>query len=273
MLAKRFDTRFSDSFETSDRGNTALKTFVQDQTSPVLTVPFLLGRAALTLALDTVLESRTITLTAGHGVVDGEIIELADTSVMRFMQAQVIVGGVAGDVITLDQPVNRVYTVAGSVVQASSNDILVDGSGAPVIFSVLPLPNQVGDMVRIILEMRGTNNGAMDFTTFGSAAALLNGCVLRIKNSDGTFTNLFNFKSNSDFIEQAFDHDFLEPKGGNTKTGFVTRLTWGGQSKHGVVIRLDGSIGEELQLVVQDDLTVGNTRLHLTAQGHELQET
>lgn len=260
------------SFETSNRNVTGLGVFVQDQTTPVLTVPFLKNRTTVTLALDTVIESRTITLEAGHGVVDGEIIEIADNTTMKFMQSQVIVGGVAGNVITLDQPINRVYTVAGSTVLASSDDLLVNGSATPQIFSVLPLPNQSGDMVRVIIEMQGTNNGAMDFTTFGSAAALVNGCVLRVKNTDGTFTNLFNFKSNSDFIEQGFDFRFLEPKGGNTKTGFVSRVTWGGQSKHGVVIRLEGSLAEELQIVIQDDLTVGNTRFHLTAQGHELQE-
>lgn len=270
-IPKQLIKFFIDAFEVSDRGTTGLGVFIQDQTTPVLTVPFLKNRTTVTLASDTVIDSRTITLTAGHGVVDGEVIELADNTAMKFMQSQVIIGGVAGDVITLDQPVNRVYTVAGSTVLASSKDLLVDGSVTPQIFSVLPLPNQAGDMVRIIIEMRGTNNSAMDFTTFGSAAELLNGCVLRVKNSDGTFKNEFNFKSNSDFIEQGYDNIFLEPKGGNTKTGFVSRVTWGGQSKHGVVIRLDGSLGEGLELVIQDDLTVGNTRFHLTAQGHELQ--
>lgn len=270
MLGIHYDTRMSDSFETSDRGNTALKAFIQDQTSPVLTVPLLQGRAVLTLASDTVIDVNDITLTGGHGVTAGEIIELADPIALKFMQSEVV--SVNVNVITLDQPVNRVYTVAGAVVQASSNDLLVDGSVTSQIFSILPLPSQSGDMVRIILEMRGATNSPMDFTTFGSEVALTNGCVLRIKNQDGTFTNLFNFKSNSDFIEQGFDHAFLSPKTGNTLTGFVARITWGGQSKHGVVIRLDGSLNEELQLVIQDDLTGGNTRFQVLAQGHELQE-
>lgn len=253
----------------SDRGVEGLPVFIQDQTSPVLSVPLLQGRTVLTLASDTVIGSRTITLTAGHGVTDGEIIELADNTVNKFMQSEVVVGGVSGNVITLDQPVNRVYTAAGALVQGSSNNLLVDGSVTPQVFSVLPLPDQSGDMVRIILELRSSNS--MDFTTFGGASELINGCVLRIKNQDGTFINLFNFKSNSDFFEQGFDHEFLLPKGGNVINGFVARVTWGGQSKHGVVIRLDGSLGEELQIVIQDDLTSGNTRFHLTAQGHEIQ--
>lgn len=254
--------------ETSDRGISGLPIFVQDQTTPVLSIPFLKGRASLTLASDTVIDSRTITLTGGHGVVAGEVIEISDSVAIKFMQSDVV--SVATDVITLDQPVNRVYTVSGAGVFASSKDLLVDGSVTPQIFSILPLPEQSGDMVRIIMELRGTDD--MDFTTFGSVPELTNGCVIRLKNQDGTFMNLFNFKSNSDFFEQGLDHAFLLPKQGGSTRGVVARVTWGGQSKHGVVIRLDGSLSEELQIVIQDDLTAGlNTRFRLTAQGHELQ--
>lgn len=256
-----------DPIETSDRGVVGVPVFVQDQTTPVLAVPFLKGRASLTLALDTVIDSRTITLVGGHGVVAGEIIELADPIALKFMQSEVI--SVSADVITLDQPVNRIYTVSGSLVQASSGDLLVDGSVTPQIFSILPLPSQAGDMVRIIFEMRGTAD--MDFTTFGTESALINGCVIRVKNQDGTFKNIFNFKSNSDIFEQGFDHEFLLPKQGGSTRGLVARVTWGGPSEHGVVIRLEGSFDEELQIVIQDNLTSGtNTRFQLTAQGHEL---
>jgi hypothetical protein len=272
-------------FETSNRGTTGLGVFVQDQTTPVLTTPFLQLRAAVTLSSDTVIDSRTIDLTVGHGTLFGDVMELAESTTTKFMQAVAIdplglaAAGtpVPGNTITLDSPVNRVYTTSGSIALRSTKGMIVDGrmvsqgGPGPQLYSVLPLPSQSGDMVRIIIELRGRVNGSMDFTTFGSEPELLNGIVIRIKNQDGTFQNLFNFKSNSDFIEQAFDHAFLDPKGGNTVPGFTSRVTWGGQSKHGVVIRLDGSKGEELQIIIQDDLTGGNTRLHLTAQGHEIQ--
>jgi hypothetical protein len=65
----------------------------------------------------------------------------------------------------------------------------------------------------------------------------------------------------------------LQPKQGNTIKGFTSRLTWGGQSKHGVVIRLDGNLGEELQVLIQDDLVTAsaNTVFNMIAQGHEVQ--
>jgi hypothetical protein len=274
------------SFETSNRGNTALGVFIQDQTTPVLTVPFLQARAAVELAADTEIDSRTIELATGHNTDFGDIIELAEVATTNFMQSRVIdplglaaIGDpVTGDTITLDSPVNRVYTVSGSIALRSTKSMLADGrmvsqgGPGPQVFSILPLPDQAGDMVRVIIELRGAVGGTMDFTSFGSEPELLNGVVVRVKNSDGTFRNLFNFKSNSDFIEQGFDHAFLDPKGGNTVPGFTSRVTWGGQSKHGVVIRLDGALDEELQIIIQDDLRNGNTRFHLTAQGHELQE-
>jgi hypothetical protein len=269
----RLAPAYGQPLETSDRGNTGAAVFIQDQTSPILTVPLLKGRAALTLTADTIIGDNVINVAGGHATAVGEIIELADPVVKKFMQSAVV--SININALTLDQPVNRVYTIAGSVVQASSQNLLTNGLVTPQVFSILPLPDQAGDMVRIIMEIRGGANKTMDFTKFGSAPALTNGCVIRIKNEDGTFTNLFNFKSNGDFIEQGFDNGFLEPSTGNTITGFVARVTWGGQSKHGVVIRLEGSKNEELQVVIQDDLTIGadvNTVFHLTAQGHELQE-
>lgn len=256
-------------FETSERGTTGLGVFIQDQTTPVLTVPFLQGRAAISLAVDTVLDSRTITLDPGHGTLVGETIELADPIALKFMQSEVVAVNI--DVITLDQPVNRVYFALTAIAQRSVSDMLMDGSVTPQVFSILPLPSQAGDMVRVILELEGTTD--MDSASFGSDAALLNGCVIRVVEADGTFKNLFNFKTNGDFIAQGFDHSFLQPRvPGNNTRAFTSRVTWGGQSKHGVVIRLDGSLGEQLQVVIQDNLTLGvNTKLKITAQGHELQ--
>jgi hypothetical protein len=50
--------------------------------------------------------------------------------------------------------------------------------------------------------------------------------------------------------------------------GTGARITFGGQSKHGVVIRL--SELDALQFIVQDNLT-GLTSLKIVAEGHEVQ--
>ena len=69
----------------------------------------------------------------------------------------------------------------------------------------------------------------------------------------------------------SFDGMFQSKSGGG-EHAFVGRSTWGGQSKRGVVLRVDGNLGEEVQLVIQDDLT-GLTDFLMVAQGHTTAET
>ena len=258
--------------EVSDRGGLSLAVTLQDQTTGVLDLPMLLEVSTPTLAADTVVDTNTVTLTAGHGLTTGanlgDILEIASTvNGSFFIQCEII--SVLGDVVTVDCPVSHIFTTTESVVIHSKEQMNVDGSVTPVKFSVAPLSNQKGDMTRIIFEFRDTSD--MDFETFGGGTALTNGLVIRINNGDGTYRNLYNFKSNGDIIEQCFDHSF-DNNLGNTIHGFAARLTWAGQSKHGVAVRLDGSLGtgESVEGIVQDDLT-GMDRLHITLQGSELQ--
>jgi hypothetical protein len=265
-------TQFPDPLpiEVSARGGRSVAVTLQDQTTGVLDLPFLQEGNSITLAADTVVDSNNITLTAGHGLTTaanaGDVIEIADnTTGSFFIQAEIVT--VTVNVILLDSPVNRIYTTGGSSIMHSIKDMNVDGSVTPQIFTVAPLSVQSGDITRIICEIR--DNAGMDFETFGALAALTNGMVIRVNNGDGTFRQLYNFKSNGDIILQGFDHDFATNIGGGTR-GFTARITWAGQPKHGVAVRLDGALGEELEIVIQDDLT-GLTRMHWVAQGSELQ--
>jgi hypothetical protein len=267
------DVSINTPVETSERGTTASAVFVQDQTSDLLDVPFLKERTQAVLAQDVTAGDTVINLEAGHGATAGEILEMAESGTTIFIQARVL--DVNVNAITIDQPANQDYAIANTIIVLSSDDMLVSGSlASPQIFSILPLQNQAGDMVRIILDIRGP--GGMDFSKFGSDAALTNGCVLRVKKADGTFKNIFNWKNNGEFINRAFDFDFLVNTGNNQRA-FVARRTFGGQGKNGVVIRLEGSNNEELQILIQDELTKGvggntNTEFRVIAQGHEIQE-
>lgn len=263
-------TEEANTTEITDRGSAGDAVFIQDQTTGILDVPFLRTLSTPTLAANTIVNDRDIQLSPGHGLTVGnigEIIELADsTNGSFFTQCQIT--DVTGDIIELECPVNRIYTTTESLVAHSSQDMNVDGSTTPVIFSILPFALQKGDMVRCIPEFRGAN--PMDFETFGDLPALANGIVMRVNNGDGTYRNLYNFKDNGDVIKQCFDHDFFTNIGNNSRA-MVARLTWGGQSKRGVVIRLEGDIFESLEIVVQDNLT-GMTRHHWTGNGSELQQ-
>ena len=252
--------------ETTDRGNTGIAVFVQDQTTDPLDIWFLNELSSTTLDTPAVRGSTSFTAPAGHTINQGNIIEIANTS-QRFLQASVL--SVVGNVITVDTPLNHNYPV-GSALIISSNDMSVVGSlSSPVSFKIVPGPSQSGDIVRIIVGIQ--DNGAMDFSTFGSLNALTNGCVLRVKLANGDYVNLFNWKNNGQFTMRSFDHQFLTKVGGGLNS-FISRSTWGGQSKRGVILRLNGSLGEELEVLVQDDLSSLST-FEMIAQGHVLQES
>ena len=252
--------------ERSNRGAEGVAVYVQDQTTGILDLPFSRGIAEQTLSLDTAVGAYSVTLTSAASVSVGDILEISDdANGSYFMQAQVL--SKASNTVTIDTPVNRVYETASTTVLISSREMNVDGSSTPVVFSISPLAVQSGDIVRAICSI--TDNSDMDFETFGGISALTKGLVLRINNGDGTFRNISNFKTNGDIENYAFDSRFEENNGGGVRS-FSARLTWAGPSKHGVAIRLDGSLSESLELLVQDDLTALSS-MRWIAQGSELQ--
>ena len=251
--------------ETSDRGNTGVKTFLQDQTSESLEVPLLTGRGSFTLDGSTVRDTRFFDAMPGHTIAVGEILEFAND--ITFMQPRVL--AVLTNNIEIDTQFNHSYS-DGDTFTSASDDMRVDGFAAPVVFSILPSPTQSGDITRFILTIESTAN-SMDFTEFGSINGLTVGCVMRIKRANGDFRNLFNFKTNGEFIEKSFDHNFQIKTGGGG-SGFVARSTYAGPEKRGVAIRVDGALGEELQCVINDNLSVGLLKFHIAAQGHELSD-
>ena len=249
--------------ERSDRGGIGIPVYIQDQTTEVVGRHFVRELGSFNILAPTVVNSRSFTASPGHGIVVGEALEF-DNNVI-YMRAIALT--VVGDVITMDTPFNHVYQVADTFFRASTS-LRVNGSVTPVVFKVAPLTGQTIDITRISLIIESAN--AMDFTQFGSITKLTNGCVLRIKRADGEYKNLINFKSNGDFIEEAVDPVFQDKKGGGG-FGFTATLIFAGQQNRGVVIRLDGTRGEQLELIVQDDISAGLTKFQMRAQGSEIQ--
>ena len=251
-------------------GTVGVPVYIQDKVSRVLNLPMLDTRTVQTLAVNTVVNSYTVELTTGNTPTVGDILELTDESTGEFMQAD-IVGVTVGVTIevALDTQVNNVYTTNETTVRTSSKDMLVDGSITPVVFRVLPLYNQEADITRVVIKIEGPD--AMDFSSFGSDDSLTRGCLLRINNGNGTYTNIANFKSNGELGTVGYDVTFNAPSNqGNTTHGVLSRVTWAGNSKQGVAIRLRGSLGEALELVVQDDLINTNTKFNIVVQGHAI---
>jgi hypothetical protein len=262
-----FDSRISSlalaSFETSARGNTAFGVFIQDQTTQAIDVFFTNKEADVTTTTVASQGFHSVDLEPGHTANIGDVIE--SRTAENFVQAEII--NVVGDTITVSTPWSRTFPIGTTVGLGSPLLSVVGSLASPVIFSIDPSSLQEIDMTRLILNF--IDNAAMDFTTFGSLAQLSNGITLRYLQGDGTFINFFNFRSNGELIERSFDHVFQSKVGGGS-FGFVARSTWSGQDKRGVTIRLDGALAEELQLVVQDDLTALDL-LRVVGQGHIVQ--
>lgn len=269
--------------ETSASGSMGVAVFLQDQTTEPLDLYFLQTKVTgLTLAAATVANSRNITLTGGHGLTTGNsaghMLEIARTDKSYFYQGRVI--SVAGDVVTLDRQVGAVFPTAltligtgnSNLVKDSATGVAINGSTTPVIFSLAPLPVQSGDITQITMTSASTNES--DLTTFGGAPALTLGVLLRYKRLDGSFKNLANFKTNFDLsIVSAGINTYL-PKAGNAARGFDARIRFAGQGNRGVALRLDGALGQELQLVVSELMDAtgsGNLTVAFMAQGSELQ--
>lgn len=104
----------------------------------------------------------------------------------------------------------------------------------------------------------------MDDGKFGGITKLTKGCVLRLKRANGVFENIFTFKSNEDMIRVADSHEW-DAKAPSGIYGLSVKFVFGGQDKHGVVLRL--SYGDRLEFIIQDNLTQLTT-LEVLMQGH-----
>lgn len=198
---------------------------------------------AATLATDSFIDSKIITLNPGHGFVNGEIICLKEKR--RFYQAYVI--NVATNEITLDTPLDYAYSTS-CLCTRSSDSLVVNGSVTTQIFSISP---PVGDQWDILgCGFHITDNSAMDDSLFGAIAALANGIVLRKK--DKIYKNILNIKTNGDFYLRC-DNVEYSPKAPSGFYGLSSQKTF--NIRHGIAIRLDGNARDELQVLVQDDLS------------------
>lgn len=238
----------------------AISVNVQDQTTTI--VEFFAREIlnTVTLAANAVAEAKTITLSPGHNVVTGDVIVLKEGS--AFFQAKVT--NVATNVITLDSPIDFAFTTA-AIGQRCNINMNVNGSVTPRIFFISPV-NLTVDVDITAVTFHIDDNAAMDTTTFWGIPKLANGVVLRRK--DGVLKNIFNVKSNGDFAHHCDAPEFYSKIGGG-EYSIVAKKRFSGQHNNGVALRLLSASADELQVIIQDDLT-GLAEFHAIMQGHVL---
>lgn len=218
----------------------------------------------LSLASTPTVGSYTITLTAGHGLVAGNRISIIEENGISEIYFNKVLN-VATNVITLDNPVPYPFSTNATVFKYN-HDMNVDGSTTARIFGITNFFNKAVDITRVIIHL--TDATAMDDALFGGMTALTRGIVFRKSLASGNFINYWNIKSNGGFSELAYDkiYDDKAPAG---VFGLSCRITYSGQEKHGVVIRLNQ--GESIQMLVQDNLTL-LTSFTTMIEGHFTQD-
>lgn len=233
---------------------------LQDQTSIPLNISFMGNVSSVVLASNVTVDTRTCVFNGGHGITTSYILCFKEGD--RHFQSRVI--NVNTNTITIDSPFDYGFTTGASVFKGVTS-MNVDGGTTPVIFRVSPLSMDSSvqwDITKIIIHIE--DDAAMDDTKFGGISALTNGVVMRKK--DGTYVHFFNAKDNGALIDYCSIYDYSEKAGGGGY-GFRVVKAFGGQDNQGVVIRLAASSSDELQIIVQDNLTT-LTDMHATAIGH-----
>jgi hypothetical protein len=243
--------------------NGAIPVNIQDQTSKALDLDFIQAQGSpTTLSVIAAAGDTQLTLTDATGFVDGNVVGILSGGAGLFYFGTQI-GAPVGNVITIDTPIDQSFAIGSTVIRASAA-MNVNGSlASPQIFQIGPIGTAIEvDIVRISGYIQA--GSAMDLSDFGDiAGGLTNGIVFR--KSNGTNENLWNAKTNGRLkLITGIDLDFTTRAPGGSE-GMNFRATYGGQNKHGVVLRLEAS--ETLEILVQDNLTTLQA-FNMMAQGH-----
>ena len=258
------DAYTTDSFIQFYQGANVREVHIQDQHSAAV-VALMSTLEQETLLTDAVaIDDHDIVVDTVTGFTVGKYVSVFDIVSNRFYLGFII--SVNVNTLTMDTPLDFAFP-SGSFVTAGDTNMGVDGSVTPVIFGLRNTDQAIGtafDITRIMISCLA--DSAVTLAKFGNIDALTNGVVFRKK--DGKHQNIFNAKTNDDLKNLMFDFDITSaqnPQQG--EDGFHGRFTFGGQNRVGVVIRLEP--GEDVQLIVQDDLT-GLSAFNIIAEGHEV---
>lgn len=255
-----------------DLENGSLPVTIQDQTSRPIIVKFNRVTNSTTLSSPASKGDTSIVVTSATGIVQGSYIIIFNPTTSRFMFATVT-NIAAAPTIVLDTPLETDFA-AGTYIDVGVTNLKSIGSlASPVIYGLRGTGSPPGvditvDITRLIFT--ATCSDAVNLSTFVNLEELTNGMVLRRRND--VIENIFNVKSNKEIAALMYD---WTPYGATNPVqgvdGFTSRLTFAGQNKIGVAIRLP--IGDDLEVLIQDDIQTAQsgesiTEFEITAEGH-----
>jgi len=237
---------------------------VQDQTTPVVVLPVNINTNTTLLTAIALAEQYDITVASTTGISIGSYIRIISPATERLYVGFVL--AVNGLVVTMDRYLDSDLPV-DAIVDVCFTNMNVDGSVTPQIFGVRNSPTSAQlsgtiDITRMMFGCRTTN--AVDLSKFGDLPALIRG--IQIRRTDGITVNIFNAKTNGELATLMYDFTIYDAQNSQQgQNGFLGRLTFGGPSKIGVVVRLGP--GEDLEVIIQDDLS-DLERFEIVLEGH-----
>ncbi len=197
-------------------------------------------------------------------VIDGSVFTTGDFINIDGEHQDIFQVTVNGNVLTLDGPLNNAHSIGAIIVKvikdiSTANLTTTASLLFPIVFKINPPLDEVWHIARCVLYIE--DNATMDNSKFGALSALTNGVVLR--ENKVTPTTLTNWKTNRDIIIDMFDVE-QNDRASAGNSSLKCRWTF---SKSGVLIVLDGSLNQSLDLIVQDNLTGLNSFI-IRTQGH-----
>ena len=221
-----------------------------------------------TLAVNTVPGAYTIELTDVTGLVVGNKMRLSQGGTDPASYTADIIS-ISLNTLTMDTPLDVIFNIALVPTIFKVNcQMNVNGAVTPAIFKFTNESDTDLNITRVIFTIVTT--GATGYTDFGDIPLLTRGVVLRKKNADGTYFNIANIKSNGQWKAIMYDVDFFDPTHPAAVNGVAGRLTFAGQNKIGVVIRITNT--EDLELVIQDNLST-LVAFIMVGEGHYVDHT
>jgi len=208
-------------------------------------VPFTRTLGAVFLSSGATMDTRTINLVAGHGVVVGNDLFITENKI-SYLGA---VTNVNGNVITLDTPLNIDFSTGATLLRLTSK-LNVDGSSTPQYFEIAAPGSNIWAITKFIVVMY--LGSQPDHGLFGDIAALTNGTVLRLVN--GHIINKANFKTNGELAAICGGIAYSTRSGGQGSYGLHAVYEIANQGNGGNAYVLDGNKEEKLQIIVQDNL-------------------
>lgn len=209
-----------------------------------------------------------ITVDDTTGFIVGNYLHINTTSAEPTHPIILAIGAGAPGTLTLDRRLDTAHGIGDEVLQTVVDMASLAGTLAtPQVYFMGPEPGEVWHLTRILFEM--THTAAGDLGKFGAIAApgLVNGMIVRAYVS-GQYGTLTNWKANANIKTDMFNVEFDPRAGGGGTYGTTGRGTF---KEAGAVLRLDGNLGDQLQIYIQDDLTPASTNFltfTMKGQGH-----